>query len=232
MYLGSSDYAGTGSSYAFIDTTRNLEVSAGNGIVLRTSAGDGVRVGGTAVTIAPATESTSTTTGSLIINGGAGIAKSVNIGGFLSSKPAYVKSGLASDQTLTSGTDNLILFTKVAPDTDPNVWWTNTAGVGVSHIFKPNIAGLYFVSCQVHFKTGTGSGQMNIQARKNGSTFSISQEVLNTVEGRTLNLSGVVQLNGSTDYVDFSAYTNSSGTPLLTGEAARQYSQAIIYKIF
>lgn len=233
LYLGSSNFSGIGvTSTAYLETFKYLEVSAGDGMRFRTLDGDAIIVGGAGVSVSPTTESTSTTTGSLIVSGGAGIAKSVNIGGFLSSKPAYVKSGLASDQTLTAGTDNLILFTKVAPDTDPNVWWTNTGGVGVSHIFKPNIAGLYFVSCQVHFKTGTGSGQMNIQARKNGSTFSIFQDVLNTVEGRTLSLTGIVQLNGNTDYVDFSAYTNSSGTPLLTGESNRQYSQAIIYKIF
>jgi len=233
LYLGSSNFSGIGvTSTAYLETFRYLEVSAGDGMRFRTGSGDAIIVGGAGVSVSPTTESTSTTTGSLIVSGGAGIAKSVNIGGFLSSKPAYVKSGLASDQTLTAGSDNLILFTKVVPDTDPNVWWTNTGGVGVSHIFKPNIAGLYFVSCQVHFKTGTGSGQMNIQARKNGSTFSISQDVLNTVEGRTLSLTGIVQLNGNTDYVDFSAYTNSSGTPLLTGESNRQYSQAIIYKIF
>ena len=229
MHLGSSDYAGIGQSFAYIDTFRFLDVNAGNGMLFRTGSGVAIRVVGAGVTIVPVTESTSTTTGSLVVNGGAGIAKSLNVGGYLSSKPAYATAGLGADQTLTAGSDNLILFTDNA---DPNTWWTGVAGVGVSHIFKPNIAGLYFVSCQVNFKTGSGSGQLNIQARKNGSTFSLSQDVLNTVEGRTLNLSGVVELNGSTDYVDFSAYTNSSGTPLLTGEGNRQYSQATIYKIF
>ena len=229
MHLGSSDYAGIGQSFAYIDTFRFLDVNAGNGMLFRTGSGVAIRVVGAGVTIVPVTESTSTTTGSLVVNGGAGIAKSLNVGGYLSSKPAYATAGLGADQTLTAGSDTLILFTDNA---DPNTWWTGVAGVGVSHIFKPNIAGLYFVSCQVNFKTGSGSGQLNIQARKNGSTFSLSQDVLNTVEGRTLNLSGVVELNGSTDYVDFSAYTNSSGTPLLTGEGNRQYSQATIYKIF
>jgi hypothetical protein len=165
------------------------------------------------------------------VSGGVGIEKRLNVGGFLSSKPAYVTAGLAANQTLTSGTDNLILLTKVAPDTDPNTWWTNTAGVGVSHRFKPNIAGVYFVSAQIHFLQGTGTGQMNIQARKNGNTFSISRsEVTTDASGFTLNLSGTTSLDGNTDIIDFTAYT--SGTQNLFGEALRAWSHITIYKIF
>jgi len=125
----------------------------------------------------------------------------------------------------------LILLTKVAPDTDPNAWWTNTAAIGASHRFKPNIAGLYFVSAQIHFLQGTGTGQMNIQARKNGSTFSLSRsEVTTNASGLTLNLSGTISLDGNTDAIDFTAYT--SGTQNLYGEALRAWSQITIYKIF
>ena len=231
MYLGSSDFGGIGQSFAYIDTFRFLDVNAGDGMLFKTGSGVAIRVVGSGVTIVPVTQSTSTTTGSLVVNGGAGIAKSLNVGGYLSSKPAYATAGLAATQTLTSGTENLILFTKVAPDTDPNVWWTNTAGVGVSHRFKPNIAGLYFVSAQVHFLQGTGSGQMYIQARKNGNTFSLSRaEVVTNANGLTLNLSGTTSLDGNTDYIDFAVFT--AGTQNIHGEADRAWSQTTIYKIF
>jgi hypothetical protein len=180
------------------------------------------------MTVIANAESTSSSTGSLVVTGGAGIGKSLNVAGYISSKPAYITAGLGADQTLTSGTDNLVLFTDNA---DPNGWWVGTAAIGSSHRFRPNIAGLYFVSAQIHFLQGTGTGQMNIQARKNGNTFSLSRsEVTTNTSGLTLNLSGTISLDGNTDYIDFTAYT--AGTQNLYGEANRTWSQTTIYKIF
>lgn len=228
--LGSSNYAGVGQSYAFIETNKPLDVSFASGMIIKDGVGDALRLSGTAVTIAPNTESTSTTTGSLIVTGGAGIAKSVNIGGFLSSKPAYATAGLATDQTIPSNADQLLLFTD---NTDPNNWWTGTAAIGVSHRFKPNIAGAYFVALQVHFKQTTGTGQMNIQARKNANTFSLSiSDLTTTTSGNTLNATGVISMDGNTDYLDFTAYSNSSGSQVITGDAGRAWSQVTIYKLF
>jgi hypothetical protein len=230
LYLSGGNYGGSGTSeirlfgdYPFIIDTKNT--------LIRSNSSDVANFSQTKMTVIANAESTSSSTGSLVVTGGAGIGKSLNVAGFISSKPAYVTAGLAANQTLVSNTDNLILLTKVAPDTDPNAWWTNTAGVGVSHRFKPNIAGLYFVSAQIHFLQGTGTGQMNIQARKNGSTFSLSRsEVTTDASGLTLNLSGTISLDGNTDAIDFTAYT--SGTQNLYGEALRAWSQITIYKIF
>jgi hypothetical protein len=229
LYLSGGNYGGAGlgfseirllGDYPFIIDTKNTSI--------RSSSVEVVNFDTTKMTVVLATESTSSSTGSLVVNGGAGIGKSLNVAGFISSKPAYATAGLAANQTLTSGTDNLILLTD---NVDPNGWWTGTAGSGVSHRFKPNIAGLYFVSAQIHFLQGTGTGQMNIQARKNGSTFSLSRsEVTTDASGLTLNLSGTTSLDGNTDVIDFTAYT--SGTQNLYGEALRAWSQINIYKIF
>jgi hypothetical protein len=228
LMLGSSDYAGVGQSMAFIETNKPLDVNFANNMKVRDGIGEILSLSGIAVTVVPTTESTSTTSGSLIVTGGAGIGKSLNVGGYLSSKPAYATAGLAANQTLSTGADNLVLFTDNA---DPNGWWVGTAGSGVSHRFKPNIAGLYFVSAQIHFMQGTGTGQMNIQARKNGNTFSLSRSELTTdASGLTLNLSGIASLDGNTDYIDFTAYT--AGTQNLYGEANRTWSHTTIYKIF
>lgn len=230
MYLGSSDYAGTGQSSAFIDTIRYLDISAGNGMIFRTGSGNIIDISGAKLTLSQTTESTSSTTGSLIINGGAGIAKSVNIGGFLSSKPAFVTAGLATDQTIPSNVDQLLIFTD---NTDTNNWWTGTAAIGVSHRFKPNIAGTYFVALQVHFKQTTGTGQMNIQARKNANTFSLAiADLTTTTSGHTLNATGAISMDGNTDYLDFTAYSNSSGSQVITGDAGRAWTQVTIYKLF
>jgi len=229
LYLSGGNYGGAGlgfseirllGDYPFVIETKNTTI--------RSSSNDIASFGQTSMTVIANAESTSSSTGSLVVTGGAGIGKSLNVAGFISSKPAYATVGLASNQTLSTGGDNLVLFTDNA---DPNGWWVGTAGSGVSHRFKPNIAGLYFVSAQIHFLQGTGSGQMNIQARKNGNTFSLSRsEVTTNASGLTLNLSGTVSLDGNTDYIDFTAYT--AGTQNLYGEALRAWSHTTIYKIF
>ena len=55
---------------------------------------------------------------------------------------------------------------------------------------------------------------------------------MNTTEGRTLNLTGAVSLNGSTDYIDFTAYTSATTSQDITGEGNRSFTQATIYKLF
>lgn len=229
LYLSGQNYGGAGlgfseirlyGSYPFAIETKSTSISA-NSVQALTINSSKVIVDHTA-------ESTSSTTGSLVVSGGAGIAKSLNVGGFVSSKSAFITAGLASDQSITTGSDNLLLLTD---KDDANNWWTGTAGSGVSHRFKPNIAGNYFVSLQVHFKAATGSGQINIQARKNTTTLMIAQDQVVAADGRTLNLSGVISLDGNTDYIEFSAY--SSGTSqVITGDVSRSFTLATIYKLF
>ena len=66
----------------------------------------------------------------------------------------------------------------------------------------------------VWWATGSGTlNQLNIQARKNGAGNTISQSPFNTVVGQSMFFTKTFYLNGSTDYVDFTAY-NASGAAL------------------
>jgi hypothetical protein len=96
-------------------------------------------------------------------------------------------------------------------DYDPQNWYNST-----TKQFKPNIAGYYEISLNGWWaQAGITNGQSNIQARKNGSdTFLISQAQLQVGSGYSIGGTKTVFLNGSTDYVDFSAFT--SNTPSQT----------------
>ena len=59
------------------------------------------------------------------------------------------------------------------------------------------------------------NNQNNIQIRKNGSTFVISQTQTLSGNGYSQNATKLVYLNGSTDYVDFTAYTGNSSAQSL-----------------
>ena len=79
---------------------KNLNVGGNLNVLGTTSVGGPVGFGG-AVHITDLTQSTSTTTGALIVDGGAGIAKNVNVGGTLTAAGATT-----INNTLTLATDN------------------------------------------------------------------------------------------------------------------------------
>jgi hypothetical protein len=122
---------------------------------------------------------------------------------------SYVAQGrLTGDTSVTANADFVIPF---VDDFDPNNWWDAT-----EKKFTPTIAGYYNVTLQVWWSTASVSNnQTNIQIRKNGSTFSISQSPTNTNEGLFQNATKLVYLNGSTDYVEFTAFTGNTTSQTL-----------------
>jgi hypothetical protein len=127
---------------------------------------------------------------------------------------SYICEGiLASNQTFATGSDAKILFVRYD---DPNGWIA-------SNQFQPNIAGYYSISFGVWLQNaGVSSNQVNVQMRKNGNTMVINQQPLNNGTGISLIGSRIVQMNGTTDYVDWSIFqgagSSANGT-LLQGTA-------------
>jgi hypothetical protein len=80
----------------------------------------------------------------------------------------------------------------------------------------------------VWWTTGTGTGQLNIQMRKNNSTFAIVQNEVPLTNGLTMNATKTVYLNGTTDYVDFTAYTSSPTNMQLQSSNGTFFSATLI----
>ena len=102
-------------------------------------------------------------------------------------------------------TDTIIPF---VPDIDPNGWMANDG----NHRFQPNILGYYLINAYLNLSPSTQSitGQINLQMRKNDSTFGIFFTDLPIVTAQTVGGSKIVYLNGSTDFVTFTGYTSDS----------------------
>ena len=91
-------------------------------------------------------------------------------------------------------------------DYDPNSWL-------ISNKFQPDISGYYMVTLQTCFSDGSGNGQNNCQINKNGTTqLAIFQSPMPTNPGVGVSIGGskLIYLDGNTDYLIFTAYSNST----------------------
>ena len=115
---------------------------------------------------------------------------------------------LTGDTSVTPNSDLVIPF---VDDFDPQGWWDATAKQ-----FKPTIAGYYNITLQVWWTiAAVTNNQNNIQIRKSGSTVAISQTQTFSGQGYSQNATKLVYLNGTTDYLDFTAYTGNSSAQSL-----------------
>jgi hypothetical protein len=157
--------------------------------------------------------------GTINISGSVVITGSLTVSGSITATvpttSSYVCDGILSgNQTFATGSDVTIAFVDYV---DPNGWLT-------SNQFKPTIAGYYSVSFGVWLQNpGVASNQVNAQMRKNTDAMIISQQPLNNGTGISLGGSRIVQMNGTTDYLDWTVFqgTVGSGTTgtLLQGSA-------------
>ena len=113
----------------------------------------------------------------------------------------------------------------------------DSANAFASNKFTPQTAGKYFIAAQFSGSddayTSGNLAYLVLKIRKNGSGYeSRSVFNLNNNPGRqgSLSVQGIVDLNGSSDYVDFSAEvgTNDSSTGRIIGDYARASGYKLI----
>jgi hypothetical protein len=131
--------------------------------------------------------------------------------------------GLASDQSIPSLSDTQINFVDID---DTNNWYDPT-----TKKFLPNVAGYYHVDFGVWFDSATvATAQYNIQIRKNGSTVLIAQQpTVNNGTGQSLVGSKLIYFNGTTDYIDFTAYQSTGVNRTLQTGASSSGTYASIF---
>jgi hypothetical protein len=130
-----------------------------------------------------------------------------------------VKNG--SSQTISNGSDTVVTF---VDDFDPQGWFS-------SNKFQPTIAGYYNIQVAVWWEAGSvTNNQTNIQLRKNGSTqIVISQSPITTNVGNSNEINTIVYFNGSTDYVEVTAYTANPTSQNISGSANGTFFTASLY---
>jgi hypothetical protein len=98
---------------------------------------------------------------------------------------------------------------------DPNNWIT-------SDKFQPTIAGYYIVQASVWWDAGSvTNNQNNIQFRKNGTTqIVINQTQVLTGSGYAQELNTITYFNGTTDYIELTAFTGNTTSQGINGAAS------------
>jgi hypothetical protein len=118
-----------------------------------------------------------------------------------------VIANIVSNQSIPSGSDQLVNFTALI---DPNDWFINDGSA-----FQPNVAGYYNVSYSVLWSPADsgGSGQINTQIHLNGGNqIFINQSIININDPQTHSGNVIVYLNGTSDYITVTAYSSANGS--------------------
>lgn len=165
---------------------------------------------------------------SVTINGDTGVSKvqdGVIVQADLASGVAGTGPAFSAYQS-SAQTVNNSTWTKIALQTE-EFDTANSFDNATNYRFTPNIAGYYQVNGVINF-SANATGFRFIHIYKNGSAFKAGQ---NTVSGSVnftqINVSALIYLNGSTDYIEMYANQNS-GSNLTTSGNGDVYFQAFL----
>ena len=131
---------------------------------------------------------------------------------------------LNANQSAGTGADTTITLNAEALDTD-NAFDTST------YRFTPQTAGKYFLYAQARIDSGTDFNMLTVVIRKNGSEFARGFNYNDNTN--TVNVSTIIDLNGSSDYIDIFAMQNSGGSLNFAGASTQANSKTYLmgYKL-
>jgi hypothetical protein len=162
-------------------------------------------------------ESSSTTNISLgetlKITGGSGIDTTISgdtLTVAISEGPAFSAYAAATLQTITSGSQQKVLFQTEEFDTNNN--YANST-------FTPTVAGYYQLNAEVRLDGTTGTGEMMIVIWKNGSEYKRGTNQSGTQIASNfwaMQVSSLVYANGSTDYFEIYVQQGSGADRTVT----------------
>lgn len=137
------------------------------------------------------------------------------IGASIALQQFVITFGVSGTQSFTQDTAEQIQFPVVVSDTE-EAYNTSTFR------YVPNIAGTYFIGISVLINgTLVGGFPANVGIRLNGSNqyqSGVYECSTNTVMSQASGFaSGLITVNGTTDYIDFVMYTSMSGAEIASG---------------
>lgn len=136
----------------------------------------------------------------------------------IAGKPAF-SAYLNSTQTVSNGVATKITLNAETFDTD------SCFDATTNYRFQPNVAGYYFFTGRLTGAAATSGTVMNAHLYKNGTLIKNGQPYIppSGSSSMTVTISGLVYLNGSTDYVELWGTNSGSGTNTFSAGAAASF---------
>jgi hypothetical protein len=139
--------------------------------------------------------------------------------GVFTNVPAF-EAYRSSNQTPSNSTNTKIQFNTEVFDTD------NCYDNSTNFRFTPTVAGKYFVYGSLR---GDGESQTDLQyiqleIKKNNSTHKVivvEYGSTNDIDNSTITINAVVDMNGSSDYLELFSYLTSSAQPTILGNSSK-----------
>ena len=143
-----------------------------------------------------------------------------NITGGKTNNPSFAAKKNSDNQALSSAT-----WTKVTFDTE----LFDTNGNFASSRFTPTVAGQYYFCADLHhYNSASGATTIrNTVLYKNGSAHTWTLRTENSAPGYTIKVevSAIIEMNGTTDYVEvYARGTFSSGTYTIADDTNNGFS--------
>lgn len=123
---------------------------------------------------------------------------------------------LSVSQTIGTNT-----FTKINLNTeivDKAGWYDSTT----TYRYTPQRAGYYFFYWACNFSLGVDGGPLRVYLYKNGISYVQTLERASSIQAQTSQISGLIPMNGTTDYVEFWGLSSATtpdavgGVPIVT----------------
>ena len=144
------------------------------------------------------------------IPSGVTIANAGTATGFGGDNTPFFRAYLSSNQSIADSTRTLITFNAESFDTSSAYDTSNGR-------FTPQTSGYYYISAQLKTDTATNFEGLKLYLRKNGTEL-VETSAFNDGYNSTF-AATIIQLNGSSDYVDVAGNQNSGGAINLNGDS-------------
>jgi hypothetical protein len=137
-----------------------------------------------------------------------------NTGTIITTGSTFAGTGPAFSAYMTNGSANLSLpnntYTKVKFDTE--IFDTNSCyDPTTNYRFTPNVAGYYLITAKVYISyVSSAPGRIRVAIYKNGSLDKYSSLTATAPLYENANITSLMYLNGSTDYIEIYALQSSS----------------------
>jgi hypothetical protein len=138
-----------------------------------------------------------------------------------SNKPAFFAS-VGSSFSVANNTLTKVQFSNEIIDSD------SCYDPTTNYRFTPNVAGKYYIFLQGRFETATDFIYLEYIIRKNNSS-NISANNHANIHFDTISLSCLVDMNGSTDYIEAFCFQESGSSVNVTAVDANRFGGYLIY---